>query len=81
MKSESLCIRVTESGETRVNLSFASSATTLLAQLVPPSVRTKLAQRSIDLAVVADEARARDFAPGELFRLDDGPRTVRVWLE
>jgi hypothetical protein len=38
-------------------------------------------RRSINLPALASEARARDYAPGEIFRLVEGLRVFRAWLE
>lgn len=81
MKAESLRIRVTEAGETRVDLTFGAESACFLMKLVPPHVRTKLASRSIDLEAISTAARESNFAPGELFLIDDGPKCVRGWLE
>ncbi|HXG49268.1 MAG TPA: hypothetical protein VNO52_16715 [Methylomirabilota bacterium] len=81
MKSETLHIQITEAGQTRVSLSFGAGAAEYLPKLVPPPVRERLAARSIDLAAIAERARTTGFAPGELFLLEDGPKTVRVWLD
>jgi hypothetical protein len=80
MKSNALHIQVTESSQTKVALTFDAGATDYLADLVPGELRERLQQRRINLKTIADDARQRDYAPGDLFTLVDGNRTVRVWL-
>ncbi len=81
MKSEKLRIRITESDRTKVDLTFGAGAAENLPDLVPDDLRSKLVQRSIDIEGIARDAVARDFSPGELFRLNDGSKGIRVWLE
>lgn len=81
MKSQALCIQVTENGETRVKLTFRASAAAHLPELVPDELLPQLAARAIDLHRLAQDASRRDFAPGELFVLQEEHKTVRVWLE
>jgi hypothetical protein len=81
MKSDTLHILVTEAGETKISLTFGAGAADSLASLVPIELRDKLHQRQIDLPAIAAEAQRTDYAPGELFALHDGAKTVRVWLD
>jgi hypothetical protein len=81
MKAEALRIRVTDTGQTRVDLTFDAEAAGRLPQLVPPRFRAQLEAGAIDLEAVSASARARNFAPGALFTLDDGPRQIAGWLE
>jgi hypothetical protein len=81
MRAATLRIAVTEHTETHIDMSFAASVTELLPRLVPSALRRKLVRRSIDLPAIAAEACARGLLPGELFRLQDGPKLVRAWLE
>ena len=80
MKSDTLHIHVTERGRTKVALSFGAGATDHLPDLVPVELRDRLRLRSIDLSQIAADARLRDYEPGELFSLEEGPKAVRVWL-
>ena len=81
MKSDVLHIKVTEGREIRVSLIFAAAATDNLPDLVPLELRERIQARSIDLAAIAAEARRTNYAPGDLFRLDEGEKTTRVWLQ
>lgn len=81
MLSESLHILVSEHGRQKVALCFGASATANLVDLVPQDLKPKLDQRGIDLADIAYGACQSHFAPGELFHLLDGAKSVRVWLD
>lgn len=81
MKSSALRILVTEASEIRVDLSFGAAAAANLAWLVPPPIRRRLEEKLVDLGAIVERARASEFAPGELFSLIEGSKTVRVWLE
>jgi hypothetical protein len=72
---------VHENGVQRVALTFGAAATDNLPDLVPHELKGRLAERAVDLRAIAESARSRDYAPGELFALSDGAKTVRVWLE
>ncbi len=80
MLSDTLHIQVTEAGQLRVALAFGAGAVDHLPDLVPHDLKPKLAARAIDLASLADRARQNDYAAGEVFTLEDGGKTVRVWL-
>jgi len=79
--AETLRLLVEENGATKVSLTFGADAVDRLPDLVPHELRDRLAERAVNLTAVADAARRGDYAPGELFSLVDGPKTVRVWLE
>lgn len=80
MKSESLHIQVTEAERTKVALTFSAEATDHLAQLIPLEYRERLSRHDINLAEISARARSSGYAPGALFTLDEGSKTVRVWL-
>lgn len=46
-----------------------------------PGMEEKLIRRSISVAAIARKAVENNFEPGELFRLEEKNKTVRVWLE
>jgi predicted unusual protein kinase regulating ubiquinone biosynthesis (AarF/ABC1/UbiB family) len=81
MLSETLHISVMEAGVDRVALTFGAGATDNLPDLVPHELRSRLQERAIDLVSIADLARRNNYAPGELFSLEDGQKLVRVWLQ
>lgn len=72
---------VTEDGQQRVELTFAAAAVESLPELVPPDVQEKLIARQIEVAQIAQDALARECPPGELFRLCEAAKVIRVWLE
>ena len=80
MLSETLHICVVENGTTKVALTFGAGATDNLPDLVPHELRSRLAERAINLVTIAADAKRRRYAPGELFSLADGAKLVRVWL-
>ena len=81
MLSETLHISVVENGADRVSLTFGAGATDNLPDLVPYELRRRLHERAIDLVSIAQNARQNNYAPGELFALEDGAKRVRVWLQ
>lgn len=81
MKSESLHIQVTENATTHIDLTFCASLTEHLPRLLPYQIRARLKKRSIDPKAIACQASATGFAPGELFRVTEGTRLLRAWLE
>lgn len=80
VRSELLHVRVVEDGAVRVALTFAASAADQLPDLVPPELHGRLRAKAINLAALARDARARHYAAGELFSLEEAGRSVRVWL-
>lgn len=81
MSALHLRVRVSAGGKTRADLTFPAAATANLSHLVPPDVAGQLAARGIDPAGVAERAVAAGFPAGELFALETGEKSVRVWLE
>jgi len=81
MKSESLHIQVTENATTHIDLTFCASLTEHLPRLLPQRIQARLKKRAIDPKAVACQASATGFAPDELFRVTDGTRLLRAWLE
>jgi predicted unusual protein kinase regulating ubiquinone biosynthesis (AarF/ABC1/UbiB family) len=79
--SRHLRVRVEEGGQVRVDLTFKAALAESLADLVPPELEDKLRDRGLDVRAIAAGAVERDFAAGELFRLAEGTKLVRVWLE
>ena len=80
MLSDTLHISVVENGTIKVALTFGAGATDNLPDLVPHELRSRLAERAINLVTIAADAKRRLYAPGELFSIADGAKRVRVWL-
>lgn len=80
MRANALHIQVREGEATRVAMTFDPGATDHLPALVPVELSERLRRRSIDLVQIAADARRRDYAPGDLFALEEDGRSVRVWL-
>ena len=81
MPATSLRVRVARDGEQVVQLTFAAAAVGHLQELVPAEMLDRVRAHGIDIRQVSERAIAEGYQPGELFVLDDGGRTVRVWLE
>lgn len=79
--SQHLRLRVSYNGATRVDLTFPAAAAASLHELMPDDLRRRVVERGIDAAAIAAEAAQRRFAPGELCRIEEGEKTVRIWLE
>ncbi len=79
--SKNLCLLVTENGNPRVKLTFASEALANLPDFIPDDIKPRLAARQIDPARLTADALARSAPRGELFFLNDGAKHFRVWLE
>jgi len=79
--SRHLRVAVWEAGQVRVDLSFKAVLAESLPDLIPDELGEKLRARGLDVQRIAEEAVGRDFAPGELFRLTEASKLVRVWLE
>jgi hypothetical protein len=76
-----LRVRVSEGGRQKVELTFRAAMVEHLVDLVPEELQPKLVQRGIDVGALARAAVAHGVVPGELFRLDEDGKEVRVWLE
>ncbi|MEM9159553.1 MAG: AarF/ABC1/UbiB kinase family protein, partial [Verrucomicrobiota bacterium] len=79
--SDTLYIRVEENGSLKTSLSFASQATDTLEDLMPNEVRQRIVRQGIDLGRIIRNAQKSNYAPGELFTLNHGPKSVKVWLD
>jgi predicted unusual protein kinase regulating ubiquinone biosynthesis (AarF/ABC1/UbiB family) len=79
--SHHLRVAVWEAGQARVNLTFKAVLAASLPDLIPDELTQKLQVRGLDVQRIADEVALRRFAPGELFRLAEGSKLVRVWLD
>jgi len=79
--SRYLQICVWEAGAEKAKVTFRATAAENLCDLVPPEIEGKLAERGIDVQNIAMTAKYANFPPGELFRLDEGVKKIRVWLE
>ena len=79
--STALRIRVTRQGEQVVLLTFKPTLAAQLPDLIPEDLKPRLEARQLDIAHLAATAAANGYPPGDLFVLDEGEQTVRVWLE
>jgi predicted unusual protein kinase regulating ubiquinone biosynthesis (AarF/ABC1/UbiB family) len=79
--SRHLRVAVWRDGQARVALTFKAELARNLPDLIPEELGEKLQARGLDVQRIADQAALRRFAPGELFRLEEASKLVRVWLE
>lgn len=68
-------------GATKVDLILRAQVADHLSDLLPDDVHAKLEARAIDVAAISRAVVAGNFAPGELFALNEDPKGIRVWLE
>lgn len=80
-KSELLHIEVQENGRTKVKLTYGTQATDSLQTLVPKETQERIKSQGIDLQQIISKAQDSDYAKGELFRFEEGRKTVAVWLD
>lgn len=79
--SNSLRIRVGEGSRMKADITLPASAAENLPELLPEGVESKLAERAMDVAALSRDLTSRNFPAGELFRLEEGGKSLRVWLE
>jgi hypothetical protein len=79
--SRHLRVAVRVAGQVRVDLTFKAVLAESLPDLIPDDLGETLRARGVDVQQIAGLAAKHHFAPGELFRLTEGSKLVRVWLE
>jgi predicted unusual protein kinase regulating ubiquinone biosynthesis (AarF/ABC1/UbiB family) len=79
--SKALRIRVSRSGQIKADITFPASAAENLPDLLPEGVEAKLAGSAMDVAAMSRDLASRKFPAGELFSLEEGEKSFRVWLE
>jgi len=75
-----LRIRITEGGKQKVALTFPAEAVSRLEALMGEELAARVTARGICLEKVARRAAAGGFAPMDLFALEEGDRSLQVWL-
>lgn len=75
-----LCIRLMEDGKQKVALTFPANAIERLPSLMGEHILNRVLAQGIQPETLISQARAAGFAPSELFVLEEGNRTLRVWL-
>ena len=81
MLSRHLRVAVWEAGQVRVDLTFKAALAESLPELIPDDLVEKLRPAGWMSSRSPTEAAGHRFAPGELFRLSEGSKLVRVWLD
>lgn len=79
-KAQFLKIRVQRGGQTTVQLAFPSSAAERLDSLVDEELAARIHSQGIDLLAISQSAPVRQRQVGRLFYLEDGERTLEVFL-
>ena len=81
MAASSLRLSVVRDGAPVVQLTFAATVISHLEELMPVEILARIQEQGIDIRDISARAIARGCPPGDLVVLDDGEKTVRVWLE
>lgn len=76
-----LKIRVVEAGQTKVQLTQAAMNIERLTELLDEDLQARIAHSGINLIAILREVRQRGYAPGPVFRLNEGAKQVEVSLE
>ncbi|MFT5051415.1 MAG: putative unusual protein kinase regulating ubiquinone biosynthesis (AarF/ABC1/UbiB family) [Chlamydiales bacterium] len=78
--AEHLLIRVTDDGKVKVQLSLPANAVERIDSLLAEDVRQRIDERGIKLPELLKRVRSNQYAPQELFRLEEGTKVIEVWL-
>ena len=79
--SSRMKIRVIENGLTKVQISQPAEQIERLAELLSDDLQSRIKRQGINLEKVVAKARATNFAPGIVFKLDEANKAVEVSLE
>ena len=79
--SKHMRIRVVEGDVTKVQLSQCATNIERIHELLDDDLKRRIRLASIDLDQILAEVRQRGYAPGPVFRLEEGQKRVEVWLE
>lgn len=79
--SSHLRVRVSEGGESIIDLEMPASAVTNLVDLVPDEVAEKITEQGIDLRRISVELTTARAPRGIVFEASYGKRHYRVWLD
>ncbi len=77
-----LKIKVSQQGQTKVQLAFSRSSIERIEEIIPPEILTRIQQRKIDLGQIVEEVRKNQYQPQALFHIElEKGKQVEVWLE
>lgn len=76
-----LKVRLMEDDQEVVSLAYPALEVLHLPELVPQDVRLRIQENGVDLGALVQEVCSGGVVPGTLFRLEEGKRSLRVWLE
>ncbi len=79
--SRQLKIRVTEAGQTKVELTCPATSIDDLSALIDEDLLARIKAQGNDLAQLTADVRRRGYAPGPIFGHREATKEVRVWLE
>lgn len=76
-----LKIRVSEAGQTKVELTSRAAGIEDLNHLLEGDLLSRIRDRHIELDRIVRDIRRRGYTPGPVFEMDEGARHIAVWLE
>lgn len=81
-EAQHLRVRVMHRAEERVDVSLPARSARWLVDLIPADVVARIRDEQIPLDEIQAELAGQDrLVPRQIFELDDGERSVMVWLE
>lgn len=81
VRAKHLCIRVIRNGETKVEVSLPRRTIDWLETLIPPDTLESIKRRGIDIPAIKAEVQDRGYTAGPVFQLEEGEKTVTVYLK
>ena len=76
-----LCIKVTDSGKVKAKVTLPAEAIDELHDVIDPEVRQKIESRGITISEMVRKVRKTQYAPQEVFNLQDGNKRYEVWMQ
>lgn len=76
-----LRVRVSDGGETRVDLSMPARSAAKIPDLIPEEARKEIVRQGIDVFSIARAAERSGFQAAKLFSAKVGTKEYHVWLE
>lgn len=79
--AQSLNISVFEDSKQKVKLTFQRHLINQLKELIPNDVLQAIESKSIDLDAIIKDTHLNGYPSGDLFKLEENNKEIRVWLE
>ncbi len=76
-----LCIKVTDSGTVKAKVTLPAEAIDELHSVIDDEVKQKIESRGITLTDMVRKVRRTQYAPQEVFNLEDGNKRYEVWMQ